>query len=111
MKNLLIKVLIVWAVVGVVAYFFSISGYDHDNLYKAVAKEYNIKVSTVRNDFGLELDLEGKYFPVPHVRWYVHLENGDDVTIANEYFGMMFLDTDAIDKYYPFKAYRDAGLK
>ena len=55
MKNLLIKVLIVWAVVGVVAYFFSISGYDHDNLYKAVAKEYNINVSTVRDDFGLDI--------------------------------------------------------
>ena len=98
MKKILL-VLFCWLGIALVSPFFILSD-GWEDFCKEVVEEYNVKLSTAENTFYGELEHEINIFPLVHNRWYVNLENGDDVTIATRYFGMVFLDTEAIEKYF-----------
>ena len=79
----------------------------NDELYKTIAKEYDIPLSQVEEIVDNKIDSDFKMFPLPHDIWYVTTERAEDVEVASGYFGNISLDKDALDQYFRFGRYQE----
>lgn len=68
-----------------------------------ISDEYNIPIDDVENirlwhlgDIREELNM----FPIPNSSLYITTRSGEDVELASEFFGIISLHKEAIDKYF-----------
>lgn len=74
---------------------------DMEDFVKKVAEEYNAPLSEVEREFGVALQSDFTYFPIPHTTWYVTKENGQDVVVGeSKTFGGCEIYKDKIDQFF-----------
>lgn len=68
-----------------------------------ISEEYNIPLETVEDidlwHFG-DIKEEFNIFPIPHSSLYITTKSGEEVELASEFFGIISLHKEAIDKYF-----------
>lgn len=64
-------------------------GADTDDVYRSIAKQYNIPFDDVKEMFDPYISArELKFFPIAHYAWYLTVEEtGEDIQIASDFFG------------------------
>lgn len=77
-----------------------------DAFRKEVAQEYGLPLSVIYEMIGYYIPYDIKFLPYPHRVWYVTLENGTDVPLGTAYFGIVSLNENNIDTYFPLRDLR-----